>query len=109
MNVIASLKQFFVYSLLLVVTVFSLLLAPVSAMADVNTVEYSNINVIAQRPAMRSYEINPTNIEEEIAALRKEKIQVGKDANLTLDEKKAKLSEINAKINELLKGKGEAA
>ena len=100
MNFIASLKQFFIYSLLLVVAVLSLLLAPVSAIASVNsfTVEYSNINVIAQ-----------ADIEEEIAALRKEKYQIGKDTNLTLEDKKAKLSEINAKINQLLKEKSQAA
>ncbi len=98
MRLITSVKNFFVYSLVLLITVCSLLLTPPNALAasvDFGATQYIAFDTTA----------SISQIDELIAYYREQKLWISKNENLSIDARKEILKEINSEINALIKDK----
>ncbi|HLO88523.1 MAG TPA: NAD(P)H-quinone oxidoreductase subunit 4 [Nostocaceae cyanobacterium] len=98
MKFFTSVKNLFLYSLALLITISSLWLTPASSFAaplDLGAGQYIAFDTTAQTQA----------IDDSIAIYRSLKGKVSKGETLTTDEIKVILNEINAKINPLVQAK----
>jgi len=107
MKLIASVKNFFVCSLLLLIAACGLVLTPAKAFAisaDLGNGQYLAFTTTSTSTttAPAIVDNKPMTIDDQIKALREEKVAIGKDTALTIDEKKDALYQINSAINNLL-------
>ena len=102
MKLITSVKNLFLYSLLLLITVCGLWFTPPSALAA--PVNLAATQYIAFDTATDT-QSEIQSLDELISELRATKVSIGKDESLSIEEKKERLAQVNSYINDLIKDK----